>query len=142
MLPHVQSQDGSMSQERVLILGLNDVQVTIGVSQPSPTGSLDGSSRSRELGLELVEATKVSVDGLLQGTVLQLSTTFADGSQVLPEEGVVDVTTTVELDGLLGGNLRLDVLVLDSSSVGLFGGVCERKRTRGELMKDPSADCF
>lgn len=79
------------------------------LDEPSPSAALDAGQGGVHLVLELAEAAVGVVDGLSQGTRRGLTTTSALGSQVLPEEGVVQVTTTVEVDGGLEGNLGRDV---------------------------------
>ena len=67
------------------------------VSQPSPARTLDGHRRGGQLLLHGLEGTKVSVDGLHQRAGGLAGILF--GAEVLPEDGVVDVAATVELQG-------------------------------------------
>jgi hypothetical protein len=56
---------------------------------------LDAEGRGVEFLLKGVEATKVAVDGLLEGSVVENTTLAAlvrRGREVLPEERVVDVS--------------------------------------------------
>lgn len=130
MLPHVQPKDRVVRSQGVLVLSRNNVEPTILEPKPSPSRSLNTQSSLIELGAELVKATKVAVDCLLETTVLEGSAALGDGGQVLPEERVVDVSTAIELDGLLSGDLSTDVLVLDRGGVGLLSGVCRRSVMR------------
>lgn len=82
------------------------------LDQPSPAAALDTSESGVDLALELAEATVGAVDSLSQGTGGGLTTTSALGGKVLPEESVVEVTTTVEVDGGLQGNLGGNVTLV------------------------------
>lgn len=98
VLPDIDTNDWHKAQERVLVRGGRDFE-TLGlgvVPQPSPTRSLDASSGSVELLLEVLEVTESSLNGGLERTVLEdTSLTLVRrgrGSEVLPKERVVDVT--------------------------------------------------
>ncbi len=125
VLPGINTDDGVVRDQGVLVLGGDNLKLgVLGVeSEPSPTGSLDGGNGSVEARLEVVKRAKVTLDGLLEGTVVKLSTAVTGGSQVLPEERVVDVTTTVELDSGLKLDLLLDVVARDGRVVSLDGVV-------------------
>lgn len=79
------------------------------LDEPGPATALDTSKSSVHLVLELIEAAVGGVNGLGQGARRGLTTAGVLGSQVLPEEGVVQVATTVEVDSGLEGNLGRDV---------------------------------
>jgi hypothetical protein len=76
--------------------------------QPAPAATLNGRRLRVQLLLEGVEPAKVALDELLELTPGELAALSVRGREVLPEEGVVDVPTTVELerglerDALLG----------------------------------------
>lgn len=125
MLPSVDTDDGVVRDERVLVLGGNNLKLgVLGVeSEPSPTRTLDGGNSGVEAGLQVVERAKVTLNGLLEGTILKLSTAFFGRGKVLPEERVVDVTTTVELDGALKLDLLADIVAGDGLVVSLDGVV-------------------
>lgn len=59
--------------------------------EPAPAGTLDGSSRSVKLLLEVIEGAKVAGDELLELAILELGLGGLRGSQVLPEKRVVDM---------------------------------------------------
>lgn len=65
VLPHVETDDGVVSDEGVLVLCLQHVQAAVCVTEPDPAGSLDTQSRRGKLGFELVKGAKISVDSLL-----------------------------------------------------------------------------
>ena len=135
MLPGVNTEEGLvLANNRVLVLikklALSSFLFTIILSgstygvcadanlasllvldEPSPAASLDTSESSVHLVLELVKAAVGAVDGLGQSTRWGLTTASLAGGQVLPEEGVVQVTTAVEVDRGLEGNLGRDVLL-------------------------------
>lgn len=79
------------------------------LDEPSPPTALDTSKSSVHLVLELIKAAVGGVNGLCQRTRRGLTAAGVLRSQVLPEEGVVQVTTTVKVDGGLEGNLSRDV---------------------------------
>lgn len=79
------------------------------LDEPSPATALDASQSSVHLGLELAEATVGGVNGLCQSTRRGLTTASTLGGKVLPEESVVKVATTVEVDSGLEGDLSSDV---------------------------------
>lgn len=87
------------------------------LDQPSPSTSLDGCQSRVHLGLEVAERAVGLIDGLGQGTGGWLSTTGALGCQVLPEQTVVQVATSVEVDGPfesdLSGNVVLSLGLLE-----------------------------
>ena len=64
--------------------------------EPAPAGALDGSSGSVELLLEVVEGAERLDDRVLEGAVAEdtaVALALRRGAcEVLPEEGVVDVT--------------------------------------------------
>jgi hypothetical protein len=125
VLPDINAKDGCVADERVLVLGGDDLKL-LGegaVTEPSPTGTLNSSGSLVKVLLELVHAAEILLDGALEGAVLQLSTARAGRSEVLPEQGVVDVAAAVEFDGRLDLDLLAHVLGLDSGGVGLLGGV-------------------
>lgn len=82
------------------------------LDEPGPAATLDSSKSSVHLVLELLQAAEGVVDGSRQGTGRGLTTASALGSKVLPEEGVVQVTTTVEVDQGLEGNLGRNVVLV------------------------------
>lgn len=82
------------------------------LDEPSPAATLDSSKSSIHLVLELLQAAVGVVDGSRQGTGRGLTTASALGSKVLPEEGVVQVTTTVEVDQGLESDLSGNVVLV------------------------------
>ena len=97
MLPHIELQNGNQCNRDVALLVvqlLNDEALAHGVpGENSPAGALNGESNVGEVLTELVEGTEELVDSrckLTGGLVAAL------GGKVLPEDGVVGVTTQVE----------------------------------------------
>ena len=114
-----------LTQQRVLVGSGDDVEL-LGlrvVAEPAPAAALDGGDLCVELGLELVEAAKVAVDGILECTVGELTAAVLGRGEVLPEERVVDVAAAIKVDGLLEGDGRLDVLLVECVGELLLGGV-------------------
>ena len=129
-----------------------DIARAAGTHEPAPAGALDGSGRRVELGGELVDGAPGLDDGILEGAVAEdtaVALALRRGTrEVLPEEGVVDVTcvaaqsaysfrycrnrtarrgctrvaltSAVELEGSLEGDALLGGGRL---GVGLLGGV-------------------
>lgn len=94
---------------------------TVVLDEPGPSTSLDTSESGVHLVLELVEAAVGVVDGRGESTRRGLTTASVLGSQVLPEERVVQVATTVEVDRGLEGNLGRNV-ALSLSLLELLNG--------------------
>jgi len=112
VLPDVYADDGDQVQERVLIGGCGNLQTFGGgvQSEPAPARSLDGRGGGVKLLLEGIEGTEVPGDGLTKGSIRQFAADSTVGTrlgQVLPEQGVVNVTTTIEFQSSLQGNSLL-----------------------------------
>lgn len=108
MAPYSVGLDANLASGRIL-------------DEPGPAASLDTSQGAVELLDERVQAAVGLVDGLGQLARWGLTTASALGGQVLPEEGVVQVTTTVEVDGGLQSDLSSDI-TLDLSLLELLDG--------------------
>jgi hypothetical protein len=133
VLPGVDTEEGlKVAGDGVLVRSSNDGQSAsvLVLDEPGPAGALDAGEGSIGLLLESLEGAKVLVDGS-QKLALGLTTTaLAVGSKVLPEEGVVDVTTAVEVEkrSLSGSSLGVSLVVglgdgvgsvVEASNVGL-----------------------
>lgn len=79
------------------------------LDEPSPATALDASKSSVHLVLEFAEAAVGRVNGLGERARRGLTTAGVLWGQVLPEEGVVQVSTTVKVDSGLEGDLGRDV---------------------------------
>jgi len=125
MLPDINANDGIVRQEGVLIAGCSYLKL-LGArvnAEPAPTRTLYRSRSRIELRLEIVKATESLNDGDLERAILENTAFSALGcrrSEVFPEERMVDVATTVELQRLLQCNPLLRGLGL---SIRSFGGV-------------------
>src|ERR1700730_7186194 len=62
------------------------------IANPAPAGALNRSRLCVKFLLEVLEPTKVTVDRVVERARLKLATSPSGGSEILPEEGVVDVT--------------------------------------------------
>ena len=97
MLPDVDPEQWHPAVEGVLIGHGLDVELVGGgvVTEPAPTAALDADGDGGEGGLEALEGAEVLVDlveeGALGGAVVLGRT------EVLPKDGVVDVSAAVEL---------------------------------------------
>lgn len=112
MLPHINTKNGHLpSYNRVLVLGRNNAQALSILDQPSPATSLQTQQCLLESFLESLGATPRLGDLSAEGRrTVRLRVWGAGRAEVLPEEGVVDVTAAVELDGGLQGDLTGDVV--------------------------------
>mmetsp|Transcript_18970 Transcript_18970/g.52690 ORF Transcript_18970/g.52690 Transcript_18970/m.52690 type:complete len:212 (+) Transcript_18970:760-1395(+) len=119
MLPHIDAQERFQSSgglQRILVWtsgNINSACLWI-VGQPSPTGTLHGHGGGAHLRLHGLEATEAFVDGGFQHST-RLDA-LRVGTEVLPEQTVVDVTAAVELERSLQSDGGADV-------AGRHGGV-------------------
>ena len=92
--------------------------------KPAPTGALDSECSSVELLDKVLKGTKICLDSLGKcSTLIELASTAAllrGRSKVLPEQRMIDVSTTVEFEGTLKGNAFLSSCCL---CVGLFSSI-------------------
>jgi len=81
--------------------------------KPAPTRALDSNGGRAQSVLELGQGAELSINQLSQLTRRRLTTTSLGWGQILPENGVVDVTTAIEFDGIqLGDHSRVVTLGL------------------------------
>lgn len=116
MLPHIDAEYRhlTLADNRILILGRDDSKpllfASLDFDQPAPTATLNAKQRSIE---GLFEFVFVAPDCLYLLQELRRSRALglrrACWREVLPKEGVVDVTTSIELDTLLQRDLNCDV---------------------------------
>ena len=109
MFPAVQGDQGDVgSRALVLVSGGDDVKRAgdLVLDDPGPAGTLDTHHLVGGFSNQVFQRAVVLVDLLSQVGVSRrsLTTALSSGSQVLPEQAVIDVTTTVEVDGLLQVN--------------------------------------
>lgn len=130
MFPHVNADDGHLSADNgILVLGRDDAQaaVTAGrLDEPSPARTLDAHQGRRECSGQASQTPKRRLDLLHEGgrrAIGVLGVFAVGGSKRLPEEGMVDVASAVELDHVLQRNLVGDVGVGDGLGVVAEGGV-------------------
>lgn len=94
--------------------------------QPCPTTTLNTRKSSIKLILKLPKATIRLINSLTKHTGRRFTTTGTLGRQILPEKGVVDMTTTVEVDEWLkrdlGCNVVLGLRFLQFFDVGVVAG--------------------
>lgn len=117
MLPAIPADNRMVRGEWVLVLERDKLKAAdLRKTEPAPARALDRSSSRVECRLKLLKVTKLLLNSLLQGAILQLAATLADRSHARPEKRVVNVTATVELDSalqlnLLGKVVRLEGLI-------------------------------
>jgi len=114
VLPDVDANDGDMGEERILVSRSYNLQtlgggiVALGegrqqlkrsdgmkTHEPAPTRTLNSGSSGVKLGFKVVDAAKGTLELSLQRPIPEDATAasmFLIGGEVLPEEGVVDVT--------------------------------------------------
>lgn len=114
MLPGVNGQQRLQRPSHgVLVVSLDNLDgAVLGVlDNEGPTGTLDAGKLGVGEVDQVVEGPVLVDDGLGEGSRLrrQLTTTLLGRGQVLPEEVVVGVATTVELDVLLQLDQSLDI---------------------------------
>ena len=103
MLPHVHTENGDLACNRgILVLGRDDTEASLFLDQPSPTTALYGEKGGREGLLELGQAVPGLFDlGYQSRRCFGLRIGAPGRREILPEEGVVDVASSIELDGRL-----------------------------------------
>jgi len=71
MLPNVNSNDGLVGEERILVRGGDDLELLgrFVVPEPTPATALNSSGNGAHVFFEVLDAAKVSDQGLLQRTV-------------------------------------------------------------------------
>lgn len=82
-----------LTQERILVWGGDDLEL-LGlsvISEPAPSRALDSKGLGVEFLLEFLKGTEVVIDGFSERARLEDTPTRADGGEIGPEEGVVDV---------------------------------------------------
>lgn len=121
VLPHVNTQQRDQASgglEGILVGSGGDSQSLVGLvpTQPAPSRTLHTDGGIGHGSLEVLQRAILGIDQVLQITGTQLSATLGGRNQVLPENGVVQVTTAVELDVLLQGNDCRSIILGDSIS--------------------------
>jgi len=103
VFPNVDTNEGDMGEEGILICCGDNLERLRGrvEREPAPAAPLNPSSGGVELLLERLDRTKVALDCVLESAVLEIAAAFLDRRKVLPEERVVDVTSTVKLERCL-----------------------------------------
>jgi len=123
MLPSVDTEEWDViASHRVLVGTSDDLQSSraLVLGQPRPAAALNTRECGVDLLPKLVDGAKVLIDGGLEGAGRVAATGALTGrSQVLPEEGVVDVATTVEVEEGGGGGGGLVIV----GGLGLGDGV-------------------
>lgn len=127
MFPHIHPKNRHLIRNRILILRRNNLQLAPrSIShQPTPSTPLQPQKCSPKRLLELLDRPVLGLDGRLQdgGGLVDVRLGGGVGGQVLPEEGVVDVATAVELDLLLEVDELGDVVCGEGGGLGGEGGV-------------------
>jgi len=128
MLPGVNAEERLvLANDRVLVGICLDADVAClrVLDEPCPAAALNSSESRVELLLHVIETTICAVDSLGQLAGWRLSTTLVLWRKVLPEQGVVEVTASVEVDERLNGDL-CSYVVPSLGSSQLVGGVVVR----------------
>lgn len=98
VLPDVDAEEGHEAGgglQGVLVGGRGDGQAVVHlvVSEPAPARSLHGHGGGGDGVLQVVQAAVLGVDGLEQLRIAEHAAALASGGEVLPKDGVVQVTT-------------------------------------------------
>lgn len=129
MLPHVNAKYRHiLSRDRILILCGGNVETALGsasADEPAPAAALDTEKSGTECLLEGVLGSPTGDNCFLErrSSSGQVVTWSSGRGEVLPEEGVVDVTAAVEANLLLQGDQGRDVICLSRSNLGRESGV-------------------
>lgn len=115
MLPHINTKNGNIRAiDGILVLGSLDLETTLGstlANQPSPSGTLETKQLSAErLDKGLVRSPAGDNGFAEYGCSGNIIAWRSRWSEVLPEQGVINVTTTVETELLLEGNQGWDIV--------------------------------
>lgn len=110
MLPHIDAENGHALGDGVLVLGRDDAETCrVVLDQPTPAAAGDAQQRSVKRMLELVQAAPDAGDlGDQAGCGVRRSIRARGGRKVLPEEGVVDVASAVEVECRQNGDAALE----------------------------------
>mmetsp|Transcript_13628 Transcript_13628/g.23932 ORF Transcript_13628/g.23932 Transcript_13628/m.23932 type:complete len:249 (+) Transcript_13628:107-853(+) len=102
--------------EGILVGGGGDSEALAGlvVAEPAPSAALHSNRGSSQSGLHTVQGAILGLDHVQQVAVFNLASTLLSGGKVVEENGVVQVSTPVELDALLQGNDLGDVVLVQS----------------------------
>ncbi len=116
MLPDINAEERDQTSgglERVLVSSGSHNKAVVGLveSQPAPATALNTDRNGGDGVLEALEVAVLSSNSILQLTISEVSTSLVGGDQVLPENGVVQMSAAVELDDLLEGNDGRDILL-------------------------------
>jgi hypothetical protein len=96
VLPGVNAEDGTELADHGVLVGVcldADVAGLHVLHQPCPAGALDTGESGVELALQLLERAVGVVDLLGESAGWGLAAALGLGCEVLPEEGVVDIST-------------------------------------------------
>ncbi|KAL3702966.1 hypothetical protein TMatcc_000281 [Talaromyces marneffei ATCC 18224] len=130
VLPGIDTEKrGVLANDRVLVLFTyldRNITGLLILHQPRPTTALNARQSSIELILKLPKATVRLINRLTKHARGGFTTTGTLRSQIFPEQGMVDVATTVEVDERLKGDLGCDVALglrfLQFFDVGVVAG--------------------
>lgn len=114
MLPSINSQQWfKLANHRILVgicLDTNVSSLSV-LDKPCPTTALNASQSSVEFLLHIFKTSICALDLLCQSTGRWFTTTGVLWCKVLPEQGVIQVPTTVEIDEWLQSNLCSNIVV-------------------------------
>lgn len=126
MLPGVNTEERNLvSNNRVLVgPGHNpNVASLLVLDEPAPSGSLDTGQRTVELLLEGIVSTPLLLNQLGELAAWWLASASRLGRKVLPEESVVEVSSSVEVEESLSRDSGLDVSLSRRLGNILFGSI-------------------
>lgn len=124
MLPSINTEERlELAHDGILVGICFDANLTSlsVLDEPGPATTLDPCQCSVELLLHFVQVAVCVVNGLGQPARWGVTTTLVLGCEVLPEQGVVAMPTSMKVDQRLESNLGTDVIVCLSSGVLVSG---------------------
>jgi len=143
MFPNVNTNDGDMREQGILVCSGDNFKLAGGLveSKPPPATALDGGGLGVHSLLELLHGAEVADNSVLEVALFKGTSAGGTRSKVLPEQRVVDVSSTVELESSLQRDLRCDrvrlgVLLLGVVQTGHIGLMMLRMVEGHDLLRD------
>jgi hypothetical protein len=126
MFPSIDTKQGLVSADDRVLVGIcldGDIPSLSVFDQPSPTRALNSRQGGIKFLLEVFQTTVGSVDGFRQLARGGFTTARFLGRKIFPEEAMVEMATTMEVDQGLDGNHGGDVTIGLSRSELVSSGI-------------------
>lgn len=100
MLPHINTKKRNQAccgLERILVKSSGDRKAVVDLieAEPSPAGALNSNSRSGHGSLKILKSAILSLDRCQELSIRNLAAPLSNRGQILPENGVVQVTAAL-----------------------------------------------